>query len=201
MSFSVNFDPGNITREEAEGLTALLAAISPALLTAAQQREKNDTLFGIRAPTPAPAGEETAGTNVVQAENNKAVVETKRTRKPKEETKANISASPENRIDPGSPETVAQDAADEKAEVDAGRDPEKPLTVEDVKNALSKYIAKFGMDNTKEDGAGIFYSALGAPPAGEAFWRMSILPSDQASLAKCVAAWEAAAAKAERTTS
>ena len=150
-----------------------------------------------RSTTKAPVDDLAADANVVQA----AVVETARKpRKPKEETKANISATPENRIDPESPETVVQDAADEKAEVDAGRDPEKPLTVEDVKNALSKYIAKFGMDNTKEDGAGIFFSALGAPPAGEAFWRMSILPSDQASLSKCVAAWEAAAAKAERTT-
>lgn len=95
-------------------------------------------------------------------------------------------------------ETAAQDKADEKAEVEANRDAEKPLTVDDVKQAVGLYVTKFGIPAAQEDGPGLFVSVLGAPPADEPGWKMSILPDDQDKLRKCVAAWEEAAASETR---
>lgn len=58
----------------------------------------------------------------------------------------NISANPENRVDPAQAEADAkQDAEDEAAEVDAKRDPKKPLTVEDVRNAMTAYVTAYGL--------------------------------------------------------
>lgn len=129
-----------------------------------------------------------------------------RTRKPKAEevaaaadTKPAISTDPENRIDPQNPEDEAQDAADEAAETASEQAEERTLTTEDVKAAIGKYVAKFKLPATQEDGPGIFKSVLGAPPAGEPYWKLSILPTDQESLAKCEKAWLVAAGKAERT--
>jgi hypothetical protein len=93
------------------------------------------------------------------------------------------------------PEVQAQDKADEQAEVDANRAADKPLTVDDVKSAVTNYVTKFGMPATQEDGPKIFIAALGNPPAGEAYWKMSLLselPQDQ--LKKAVDAWATAAA-------
>lgn len=103
-----------------------------------------------------------------------------------------IRTDPENRIDPESAETVAQDAADETAEVEAARDPVKPLTLEDVRQAVGEYVKRYGMPATQEDGAKIFVNILGAPPAGEPIWKMSILPDDQDVLRKAVDGWKAA---------
>lgn len=103
-----------------------------------------------------------------------------------------IRTDPENRIDPESPETVAQDTADEAAEVEAARDPVKPLTLDDVRQAVGEYVKKFGMPATQEDGVKIFVQALGNPPASEPIWKMSILPDDQDVLGKAVAGWKAA---------
>lgn len=130
----------------------------------------------------------------------------KRTRKTKTEevaaaadAKPAISTDPENRIDPQNPDDEAQDAADEAEETASEQEPGKPVTVEDVKAAIGKYVAKFQLPATQEDGPGIFKSVLGAPPAGEPYWKLSILPADQAKLAACRDAWLAAAGKAERT--
>lgn len=96
------------------------------------------------------------------------------------------------------PEEAAQDAADEAAEDAANADPEKPLTLDDVKNAVGEYVAKFGMEAAQGDGPGLFVDVLGNPPEGNPYWKFSILPSDQASIAKLIAAWKAAAAAGER---
>ena len=93
----------------------------------------------------------------------------------------------------------AQDAADEAAETASEQGEARTITTEDVKAAIGAYVAKFKLPATQEDGPGIFKSVLGAPPAGEPYWKLSILPQDQDSLAKCEKAWLDAAAKAERT--
>lgn len=105
---------------------------------------------------------------------------------------ANISTG-EERVDPKHPddaETVEQDAADEAAEVEAHRDPVKPLTVDDVKAVMGKYVAKFGMPATQEDGPKIFVEALGTPPEGQPSWKVSLLAgADQDTLARVVDVW------------
>jgi hypothetical protein len=124
---------------------------------------------------------------------------TTRTRK-KADDKPAISTNPEDRRPPeDDAETQAQDTADEQAEVEAARDPEKPLTVEDVKAAVGEYVAKFGMAETQKDGVNIFADALGTPPAGEPFWKMSLLAGvSQEQLQKAVVAWKTAAAAQKR---
>lgn len=109
--------------------------------------------------------------------------------------RGSISTDPENRVGPeDEPEVQEQDKADEQAEVEATREPEKPLTVDDVKAAVGLYVKKFGLDAAQADGPALFVNLLGNPPEGEKFWRMSILPTDQAKLANCVKGWTAAAA-------
>lgn len=88
--------------------------------------------------------------------------------------------------------TEDQDKADETAEVEEDRSEESPLTVEDVKAVVNGYVKKFGMPATQEDGPKIFVEALGAPPAGEQYWRMSILPEDQDALKKVIETWKKA---------
>lgn len=127
----------------------------------------------------------------------------KRGRRPRTEDKPQISTTPESRAEPEAvvddEETAQQDAADEAAEVEAAREPEKALTVEDVKKAVGLYVGKFGMAETQEDGPKIFVKALGNPPAGSDIWKMSLLANaDQATLSTAVKAWEAAAARSER---
>jgi hypothetical protein len=94
--------------------------------------------------------------------------------------------------------TQEQDKADEQAEVAASRDTVKPLTIDDVKQAVGLYVAKHGLPATNEDGPNIFTDVLGAPPEGNPFWKMSILPDDQKKLAVCVKAWTDAAAAETR---
>lgn len=111
----------------------------------------------------------------------------RRGRPAKAETEAAaISTTPENRVDPDNPETAEQDAADEAAEIEANR---KELTVDDVKALAMQYQDAYGIPAVQEDGAKIFIEALGAPPAGQAFWKFSILPTDQESLRKLVDVW------------
>jgi hypothetical protein len=104
--------------------------------------------------------------------------------------------SGEERVGPeDDAETQAQDTADEQAEVDANRDAEAPLTIEDLKMAMSEYVTKFDMGAAQEDGVNIFGDALGKPPGGEQFWKMSIAAAaGQDTLKKAIAAWKAAAA-------
>ena len=114
------------------------------------------------------------------------------------ETKQNISTG-EARVDPENPEAddseadAAQDAADEAAEVEAHRDPEKPLTIDDVKAVVMAYAEKYGMPAAQADGPRIFVEALGAPPKGEEFWKFSILPvDDQGKIQKVISIWQRA---------
>lgn len=109
--------------------------------------------------------------------------------------KGNMGADPENRVGPeDDAETQAQDEADEQAEVENNREPEKPLTVDDVRSVMGRYVEKFQLPATQEDGPGIFVDALGAPPAGEQSWKLSLLANaDQATLRKAIDAWTAAA--------
>lgn len=110
----------------------------------------------------------------------------------------------EERIGPeDSPEVVAQDEADEKAESDAARDPEKPLTLDDVRVAMGAYATAYGMDAALADGPSIFNKALGAIPDGTknakgdvvTEWCLSATPLDQDSLGKAVKYWSAALAE------
>lgn len=100
-----------------------------------------------------------------------------------DEPAANISTG-EERVDP---EEAAQDKADEKAEIAASTE---ELTRDDVKAAMVGYVSKFGMAATHEDGPKIFVEALGTPPEGEEFWKLSLVPEDdQAALAKAIEVW------------
>lgn len=107
----------------------------------------------------------------------------------KAEAVANISTG-EERVDPAG--VAAQDKADEQAEVEANRDADKPVTVDDVKAVVNQYVTKFGLPATQEDGPKIFVEALGTPPEGESYWKMSILPADQESLKKVLSVWQRA---------
>lgn len=96
--------------------------------------------------------------------------------------------SGEERVDPA--EVEAQDKADEQAEVEQTRNADKPLTVDDVKAVVNQYVGKYGLPATQEDGPKIFVEALGTPPEGEAYWKMSLLAdASQAQLAKTVEIW------------
>jgi hypothetical protein len=74
-------------------------------------------------------------------------------------------------------ETVAQDEADEKAETEAARDPEKPLTLDDVRGALGAYVKAYGMDAAQADGPKVLKLVC-----GENCLKMSDIPDDQAKL-------------------
>lgn len=166
-------------------------------------------ILGVQVLTTAPAlpnvgqtlAEHEADMANVDAANPKAetAVKPTRTRK-KADDKPAISTNPEDRRPPEDDEaTQAQDAADEQAEVEAAREPEKPLTVEDVKAAVGEYVSKFGMAETQQDGVKIFADALGKPPAGEPFWKMSLLASaSQEQLQKAIVAWKTAASAQTR---
>ena len=136
-------------------------------------------------------------TEIVSAAAEQPKEPAKRTRKAKDD-KPQISTTPENRVEPepvvDDEETAQQDAADEAEEVEAARDPVKPLTVDDVKGAVGAYVAKFGMPATQEDGPKIFVAALGNPPPGSDIWKMSLLEKvSQDDLEAAVKAWRNAA--------
>jgi len=109
------------------------------------------------------------------------------------EPQANISTEPENRVDP---EAEAQDAADEAAEVAAT--PAKELTSEDLRAVAGQYIALYGIDGAQADGPSIFTDALGSPPDGADMWNITLASKSPETLAKAVAAWEAAVAAGVR---
>lgn len=116
----------------------------------------------------------------------------KRKRRTKAEMEA-AKAAEEQAAAAGDPATQAQDAADQQAEVDANRNSDAPLTREDVKKAMAKYVQAYGMPATQEDGPKIFREALGAPPEGEPYWKLSLLDEgDQVKLAKVIDIWEKA---------
>ena len=214
MTVNISFSTDYMSSEEADGVSAFIGAVRPSLLTADALRRRVDAQYGpfggqivgpaVLTPTPAPLG--AADGSDQQSVKPEPAKPTRGTRKPKPEevaaaadAKPAISTDPENRIDPQNPEDEAQDAADEAAETASEQPANRTITTEDVKAAIGKYVAKFQLPATQEDGPGIFKSVLGAPPAGEPYWKLSILPQDQDSLAKCEKAWLDAAGRAERT--
>lgn len=102
----------------------------------------------------------------------------------------NISVSPEDRQDPDNPEpaddeeTAAADAADEAAETAAAK---TALTLDDVRNALSKYVTTYGMAAAQADGPKLIAKVLGKPHDDAAPCKISDLGEDQALLAKAIA--------------
>jgi hypothetical protein len=122
-----------------------------------------------------------------------------RTRKAKAEEPAAISTG-EERVGPEDDEVTAQqDKADEQAEVEAAREPEKPLTADDLRQAMGEYVTAHGMPATQEDGPSIFADALGTPPDGEQFWKLTVVAGQgQERLKTAIDAWKSAAAAAKR---
>ena len=60
---------------------------------------------------------------------------------------------------------------------------------------MGAYVNKHGLPATQEDGSKLFLSALGTPPNGEPFWKVTLVAgAGQEALQKAVAAWTAAAA-------
>ena len=215
MTVNISFSTDYMSSEEADGVSAFIGAVRPSLLTADALRRRVDAQYGpfggqivgpaVLTPTPAPLG--AADGSDQQSVKPEPAKPTRGTRKPKPEevaaaadAKPAISTDPENRIDPQNPEDEAQDAADDAAETASEQPANRTITTDDVNAANGQYGAKFPLPATQEDGPGIFKSVLGAPPAGEPYWKLSILPQDQDSLAKCEKAWLVAAGKAERTS-
>lgn len=136
---------------------------------------------------------------VTEAEQAHAEEPARRKRRTKAEMEADRAAEQaqistgEERVGPGdTPEDAAQDKADEQAEVEAKRDPKAPLTIDDVKAAMMAYKDRYGMAATQEDGVKIFAEALGKPPEGQEYWKLSVIPDTQEALQKVVATWEKA---------
>lgn len=96
-----------------------------------------------------------------------------------------ITNNPENR---GADDeaTAEQDAADEQAEADAKVDASAPLTHDDVRAAMGKYVKAYGMAAAQADGPILIQRVLG----DETKSKISELPDDQAVLAKAVAGVE-----------
>ncbi|MFY7925550.1 MAG: hypothetical protein ACOVN5_07045 [Aquidulcibacter sp.] len=205
MTINIHFDTGNLSREEGIGLSALLAAIQPALLPSSDLREHQKSLYGspglIGNSAPVKQGEVltavlTQNPNVDKPEPEQTEVQAeepaKRTRRKKEDApvKAAISSG-EERVNP---EEEAQDQADEAAEADQG--PGRTFTADDVRDAMGLYVNKFGMDAAQEDGPGLLVDVLGAPPAGNLFWKLSIIPADKYEAVRD--AWVSAATGVQR---
>ncbi len=113
--------------------------------------------------------------------------------KAEQEPQPNISTEPENRVDP---EAEAQDAEDEAAEVTAA--PAKTMTAEDLRAVMGRYVNAHGLEAAQADGPAIFVDALGAAPAGFDLWTVTLASQNPETLAKAVAAWEAAASAGSR---
>ena len=134
------------------------------------------------------------------AEKAKTEEPKKATRRKAKDEKSQISTQPENRVDPqDDAETAAQDEADETAEAEAARDDDKPLTIDDFRAAAGDYIQRFGMEAAQADGPVLLKSALGEPPAGNPFWKMTLVAeAGQDALRKAIGAWTNAASADKR---
>jgi hypothetical protein len=105
------------------------------------------------------------------------------------ETKSQISTGGERVGPEDTVEDEDQDKADEKAEVE---DTRKELTRDDVKAAMTQYVNTYGLPATQEDGPKLIGSALGKPPEGEDYWKLSLIPEDPEKLAKVVNVFQTA---------
>jgi hypothetical protein len=215
---NINFDTAYLSKEEATGLAALMAAINGSLPPMAEMRRN---MLGQTALTGGSIG------SVVKQASVDAVVDpdgnAPSDAAPPEVTGSRVRGQPapgkarrtkaeiaedeaagtttqgistgESRVAPeDDAETQAQDEADEQAEVEAEREPDAPLTTEDLKEAMSAYVTKFGIPATQEDGAKMFADALGKPPAGEAAWKLSLVgAAGQDHIKKAIAVFAKAA--------
>lgn len=89
----------------------------------------------------------------------------------------------EERIDPTTEADAAQDKADEAAEAETSKGAD--LTAEDVRAALTKYMATYGSAAVMEDAPKVFAMLFGEGAA-----KVSDVPTDQASLSKAIAGIE-----------
>lgn len=160
---------------------AAATAATDATAVAAATTEDGDTETFMGLPPGAPIGYTGPGVPVTRKRRTKAQIaadeaaatsdapHVEGTRRTKaqvaadEAAKANISVSPENRVDPeaeadeatvdsgaeDSAETKAQDAADEAAETAIA--PAAPATADDVRAALGRYMAAYGFAATTTD--------------------------------------------------
>lgn len=97
-----------------------------------------------------------------------------------------ISSGTEDRVDPDNPADAAQDADDEAAETATAKaSSDKPLTHDDVRNALGRYVKKFGMDAAQQDGPAVITLMFGEGKA-----KVSDIPDTQEDLGKAVAGIE-----------
>ena len=97
-----------------------------------------------------------------------------------------ISSSPEDRVDPDNDADAAQDAADEAAETAQQKAATgKTLTLDDVRNALGKYVKAYGMAAAQEDGPKCITLMF-----GEGKVKVSDVPDTQEALARAVAGIE-----------
>lgn len=137
---------------------------------------------------------------IAEASATAAAEPAKRTRKKKDDAPAQQAISTgEERVSPeDDADTAEQDKADEQAEVEATREPEKPVTLDDVKNSFGLYVQKFGMEAVTQDGVNILADALASEklPEGEKFWKATIIP--EARYADVIKAFETAASAGER---
>jgi hypothetical protein len=134
-------------------------------------------------PLPAPATNETAGTEQPkEAQSGKPVSgRTREKSKAKAEAETRAISTGEERVDPA---VEAQDKADEKADEKADTEASKPaekVTHDDVRAALGDYVKKFGMPAAQEDGPKVLVLVL-----GEGKSKVSDIPDDQELLAKCI---------------
>lgn len=98
----------------------------------------------------------------------------------------NISASPEDRVDPENSADAAQDEADEAAEAEASAG---PITLDDIRKVVGEYQRDFGMDAATKDLPPVWRKIC-----GEDCTKLSMIPEDK--LAEVHAAIRAAHQKA-----
>ena len=157
---------------------AVHAAATEAVVEAPLDQPQSGASPAVASLTEAPSS-----TTITETSGTATAVTEKPARKPRtkkaEEAKPLISTDPENRANP---EDEAQDAADEAAEREASRTPEKAYTADDVRSALGEYVAKYGMAAAQEDGPKLLALAF-----GESVKTISAIPATPENYAKAVA--------------
>lgn len=155
-----------INGETADAVMAEVVALGRAFVRVTFEGVSHIPAEDVAAPEPAPEPEAPP-------------TPAKRGRKPKaekvEESVPNITASPEDRREP--------DAAEIKdaAVVEEPIEEERTFTHDDVRDALGRYAAKFGMPEAQKNGPVLMGAA-----------KISAIPDDQAALRKAVEGIEAA---------
>jgi len=113
-----------------------------------------------------------------------------------EAAQANISASPEDRVDPEAEADAEQDAADE-AEADAEQDAAdeaaeaaetktEAYTLDDVRKVIGQYANKYGMEFAQADGPELIARVMGKKHDAAAPLKISDLGDDQALIKRAI---------------